>query len=149
MVPELRRRSSFSTRSAPSHTLVLALQVAAGLGHCLGVLGDGGVASWGWNSAGEHLSLVPALASLGSHCKEHGGPVNQAAAEKGRRLCAETAARLLCQPSLCDWVPGLGMGGWEMEERLPATRWQLATATSCASPAAHRGPAPPLQASWA
>ncbi|KAL4419081.1 hypothetical protein ABPG77_002222 [Micractinium sp. CCAP 211/92] len=28
-------------------------RVAAGLGHCLGVLGDGSVASWGWNSAGQ------------------------------------------------------------------------------------------------
>ncbi|KAL4434482.1 hypothetical protein ABPG75_000923 [Micractinium tetrahymenae] len=28
-------------------------RIAAGLGHCLGVLFDGGVASWGWNSAGQ------------------------------------------------------------------------------------------------
>ncbi|EFN51325.1 hypothetical protein CHLNCDRAFT_141087 [Chlorella variabilis] len=28
-------------------------QVAAGLGHCLGVLADGGVVSWGWNGGGQ------------------------------------------------------------------------------------------------
>ena len=36
--------------------LMLLLQVAAGLGHCLGVLTDGSVTSWGWNSAGESSS---------------------------------------------------------------------------------------------
>ena len=28
-------------------------QVTAGLGHCLGVLADGGVTAWGWNAAGQ------------------------------------------------------------------------------------------------
>lgn len=43
------------------------VQVAAGLGHCLGLLADGSVASWGWNSAGAlPCHSLPAAPSHGA-----------------------------------------------------------------------------------
>ena len=72
------------------------LQVAAGLGHCLGVLSDGSVAAWGWNAAGQcGLGQFVTAESIQVPTAIYGIPNNRCA------LCAAVQCH-----SVGDWLAG-------------------------------------------